>query len=58
MSTHTPTAPAAADHTAAALAELSRLPKDDFVARLEGIFKHSPWIAERAWSDCDPSLPR
>ena len=28
MSTHTPTAPAAADHTAAALAELSRLPQD------------------------------
>ena len=50
MSTHTPTAPAAADHTAAALAELSRLPQDAFVARLDGIFEHSPWIAERAWS--------
>src|SRR5690606_36526893 len=33
----------------AALAELSRLAQDAFVARLEGIFEHSPWIAERAW---------
>src|SRR5512145_1069995 len=32
------------------LATLSRLPQADFVARLEGIFEHSPWIAERAWS--------
>lgn len=32
------------------LAELSRLPQDAFVARLDGIFEHSPWIAERAWS--------
>ncbi|MBS0542920.1 MAG: 2-oxo-4-hydroxy-4-carboxy-5-ureidoimidazoline decarboxylase [Proteobacteria bacterium] len=38
------------DRTEAALAELSRLPQAEFVARLEGIFEHSPWIAERAWS--------
>ena len=38
------------DRTEAALAELSRLTQDDFVARLEGIFEHSPWIAERTWS--------
>jgi len=35
---------------ATTLAELSRLPQDAFVARLDGIFEHSPWIAERAWS--------
>lgn len=38
------------DCSGEALAELSRLPLDAFVARLEGIFEHSPWIAERAWS--------
>ena len=38
------------DRTEAALAELSRLPQAAFVARLEGIFEHSPWIAERTWS--------
>lgn len=44
MSTQTPT------HSSdAALAELSRLPQDAFVARLDGIFEHSAWIAERAW---------
>ena len=43
----TTTAP---DRSTAALAELSNLPKDAFVARLEGIFEHSPWVAERAWS--------
>ena len=43
----TATAP---DRTTAALTELSRLPQDAFVARLDGIFEHSPWIAERAWS--------
>ncbi|MCK6408829.1 MAG: 2-oxo-4-hydroxy-4-carboxy-5-ureidoimidazoline decarboxylase [Thauera sp.] len=50
MSTPTPTSPAAADNTAAALAELARLPQAAFVARLDGIFEHSPWIAERTWS--------
>lgn len=33
-----------------ALAELSALPQAAFVARLDGIFEHSPWIAERAWA--------
>jgi 2-oxo-4-hydroxy-4-carboxy-5-ureidoimidazoline decarboxylase len=46
--TTAPDRPAAA--LDAALDELSRLPQDAFVARLEGIFEHSPWIAERAWS--------
>lgn len=41
--------PATPARTEAALAELSGLPQADFVARLEGIFEHSPWIAERAW---------
>lgn len=30
-----------------ALSELNRLPRPDFVARLGGIFEHSPWVAER-----------
>lgn len=46
--TTAPDRPAAA--LDAALDELSRLAQDAFVARLEGIFEHSPWIAERAWS--------
>ena len=56
MSTHTATARTGAtpvtvpDGTTAALAALSKLPQDAFVARLAGIFAHSPWIAERAWS--------
>ena len=29
---------------------LSDLSKADFVSSLEGIFEHSPWIAERTWS--------
>lgn len=45
----------ATPHTASAPARLtvqalSALSQPDFVARLEGIFEHSPWIAERAWS--------
>lgn len=44
------TPPTTIDRSGEALAELSRLPQDAFVARLEGIFEHSPWIAERAWS--------
>ncbi|MCV2219495.1 2-oxo-4-hydroxy-4-carboxy-5-ureidoimidazoline decarboxylase [Thauera sp. Sel9] len=47
MTTHTSSP---ATDTTAALAKLSRLPQDAFVARLDGIFEHSPWIAERAWS--------
>ncbi|HRP24558.1 MAG TPA: 2-oxo-4-hydroxy-4-carboxy-5-ureidoimidazoline decarboxylase [Thauera sp.] len=43
--THTPTA-----HAHLTVQALSALPQADFVARLEGIFEHSPWIAERAWS--------
>jgi 2-oxo-4-hydroxy-4-carboxy-5-ureidoimidazoline decarboxylase len=32
-----------------ALEKLNALGKSDFVARLGGVFEHSPWIAERAW---------
>ena len=32
-----------------ALEELNSLSKREFVARLGGVFEHSPWIAERAW---------
>lgn len=32
-----------------ALQELNALGKEEFVARLGGVFEHSPWIAERAW---------
>ena len=31
-----------------ALHELNALPADEFVARLAGIFEHSPWVATRA----------
>ena len=31
-----------------ALQELNRLPPEAFVARLAGIFEHSPWVAQRA----------
>lgn len=48
MTAHTTAHPAA--DASSALAELSRLPQEAFVARLEGIFEHSPWIAERVWS--------
>jgi OHCU decarboxylase len=32
-----------------ALEEVNSLGKQEFVARLGGVFEHSPWIAERAW---------
>jgi 2-oxo-4-hydroxy-4-carboxy-5-ureidoimidazoline decarboxylase len=32
-----------------ALEEVNSLGKPEFVARLGGVFEHSPWIAERAW---------
>jgi 2-oxo-4-hydroxy-4-carboxy-5-ureidoimidazoline decarboxylase len=32
-----------------ALEEVNSLAKREFVARLGGVFEHSPWIAERAW---------
>ncbi|HSD38083.1 MAG TPA: 2-oxo-4-hydroxy-4-carboxy-5-ureidoimidazoline decarboxylase [Rhodocyclaceae bacterium] len=28
---------------------LSQLDQDAFVATLEGVFEHSPWVAQRAW---------
>ena len=31
------------------LAELNAATRDAFVARLGGVFEHSPWVAERAW---------
>ena len=33
-----------------ALEELNSLSKHEFVARLGGVFEHSPWVAERVWS--------
>jgi 2-oxo-4-hydroxy-4-carboxy--5-ureidoimidazoline (OHCU) decarboxylase len=30
-------------------ASLSQLDQAAFVAALDGIFEHSPWVAERAW---------
>ncbi|MFC3676103.1 2-oxo-4-hydroxy-4-carboxy-5-ureidoimidazoline decarboxylase [Ferrovibrio xuzhouensis] len=35
-------------HTALTLADLNRIAAPDFVIALDGIFEHSPWIAERA----------
>ena len=32
------------------LAELNAFDRAAFVARLGGVFEHSPWIAERAWA--------
>ena len=32
-----------------ALEEVNALGKEEFVARLGGVFEHSPWIAARAW---------
>jgi len=32
-----------------ALEEVNSLGEREFVARLGGVFEHSPWIAERAW---------
>jgi OHCU decarboxylase len=32
-----------------ALEEVNALGKEEFVARLGGVFEHSSWIAERAW---------
>ena len=32
-----------------ALEEVNSLGKQEFVARLGGVFEYSPWIAERAW---------
>lgn len=29
---------------------LNVLSREDFVARLGGIYEHSPWVAERAWA--------
>lgn len=34
-----------------ALEEVNALGKQEFVARLGGVFEHSPWIAERAWHE-------
>lgn len=34
----------------ATLAELAALDQAAFVALLDGIFEHSPWVAERAWA--------
>ena len=32
------------------LADLNRGTRHDFVAKLGGIFEHSPWVAEAAWA--------
>lgn len=31
------------------LAALSALERDAFVAALDGVFEHSPWVAQRSW---------
>ena len=33
------------------IAELNRADKEVFVARLGSVYEHSPWVAERAWTD-------
>ncbi|MCI3208400.1 MULTISPECIES: 2-oxo-4-hydroxy-4-carboxy-5-ureidoimidazoline decarboxylase [Pandoraea] len=33
------------------VAQLSALPRAEFIAALDGIFEHSPWVAEAAWED-------
>ncbi len=33
------------------LAAINALDRDTFVARLGGVFEHSPWTAERAWAE-------
>jgi 2-oxo-4-hydroxy-4-carboxy-5-ureidoimidazoline decarboxylase len=33
------------------LSSLSSLDRDQFVAALDGVFEHSPWVAERAWAE-------
>lgn len=47
MSIHTTSGACRGD---AALLELSQRSQDAFVARLNGIIEHSPWVAERAFS--------
>ncbi|MSQ63920.1 MAG: 2-oxo-4-hydroxy-4-carboxy-5-ureidoimidazoline decarboxylase [Betaproteobacteria bacterium] len=32
------------------LPQVNALTMDQFVARFSGVFEHSPWVAERAWS--------
>jgi OHCU decarboxylase len=32
------------------LTDLNAAPREDFVARVGGIFEHSPWVAEAAWA--------
>lgn len=36
--------------SAAAMKSLSALSRAEFLAQLDGIFEHSPWVAERTWS--------
>jgi len=32
------------------IAEINALSREDFVARLGGIYEHSPWVAQAAWA--------
>jgi 2-oxo-4-hydroxy-4-carboxy-5-ureidoimidazoline decarboxylase len=41
--------PAPGTVTMIPLAALNAATREEFVARLGGIFEHSPWVAERAW---------
>lgn len=34
-----------------AIAALSQQSQEQFVASMDGIFEHSPWVAERAWAN-------
>lgn len=36
-------------HPAHTITQLSQLSQTEFVASLDGIFEHSPWVAERTW---------
>lgn len=37
--------------TVRSVTDLSAMTRDEFVAALDGIFEHSPWVAEAAWED-------
>jgi 2-oxo-4-hydroxy-4-carboxy-5-ureidoimidazoline decarboxylase len=35
--------------TLPSISDLSSLPQDEFVAALDGLYEHSPWVAASAW---------
>lgn len=42
--------PMPTDPSPSPITQLSALDQAEFVARLGGIFEHSPWVAERSWA--------